>query len=135
MMSKKDCEQVAAVVGVEVRNVAILKVGSEIRRSAQESVQNIAVGLANTFAANNQRFDRARFLRACGLVEDRDFGWKVPVTLAQHVRHIYDNSPIVCKGCGHDKFYSMGRSLDYNNWQCASCGNQSSTLTETGASR
>ena len=37
--------------------------------------------------------------------------------------------------CGSPWFYEVGRSLDYDNWQCASCGREMHTLTETGMSR
>lgn len=34
---------------------------------ARQAVERVAEGLANIFARENPRFDRARFLKACGL--------------------------------------------------------------------
>lgn len=35
--------------------------------AAQQAVERVAEGLSNIFARENPRFDRARFLKACGL--------------------------------------------------------------------
>jgi hypothetical protein len=53
------------------------------------------------------------------------------------VRSIWDNSIVVCRnnGCVSTSFYDMGRSLDHYNWECAACGKDCMTLTETGMSR
>lgn len=42
---------------------------------------------------------------------------------------------IHCTNCGGSDFYDKGRSLDYYNWQCANCGKEQHTLTETGMCR
>jgi hypothetical protein len=137
MMSKKDYEWVAATIKEEVVLVAMLTPGSEMRRSASESLQNVATKLSKKFAAANTRFDEHRFMRACGFTYDPDLDgeWFVPVSKKQKVTSIYDGSKVTCRECGNDEFFSVGRSLDYNNWKCSECGAECCTLTETGASR
>lgn len=46
------------------------------------------------------------------------------------------NEFITCRrpGCGSQMFYTVDRSLDYENHICAVCGETAHTLTETGAS-
>lgn len=54
MPSKKDYESIAALI-------------KEATSWGNNTVKNIAVGLADIFAADNTRFDRQKFLAACGL--------------------------------------------------------------------
>lgn len=58
-VSKKHFEAIAA----ELR--AALELDSN--PAARQSVERVAEGLSNIFARENPRFDRARFLKACGL--------------------------------------------------------------------
>lgn len=58
-VSKKHFEAIAA----ELR--AAIELDS--KAAARQSVERVAEGLSNIFARENPRFDRARFLKACGL--------------------------------------------------------------------
>lgn len=40
---------------------------SKERAAAQSAIQLVATDLASTFAADNSKFDRQRFMSACGL--------------------------------------------------------------------
>lgn len=54
---------------------------------------------------------------------------------AATVRHIMSGEQIQCRNCnGHYWFYT-GRSLFNLNYECASCGNTISPVSETGASQ
>ena len=61
MLSKKDYEAIAAELA------AAHEVDTDKR--AVDAVERIAEGLARYFADDNPRFNRARFLRACGVME------------------------------------------------------------------
>jgi tRNA(Ile2) C34 agmatinyltransferase TiaS len=135
-MSQKNYEAVAAAFKREVVLIATLREGSEIRKSATFSVENLIASMVAVFATDNVKFKEDVFRRACGQVKDAEFDiWRIPVSEPQRVRSIYDNSKVVCKKCGSEEFFPMGRSLDYENWKCVSCGTECCTLTETGASR
>lgn len=41
---------------------------SDAGSDAHDAVAGVAVALAGTFAADNQAFDRTRFLEACGVI-------------------------------------------------------------------
>lgn len=58
-VSKKHFETIAA----ELRAAKEL----DSNTAARQSVERVAEGLSNIFARENPRFDRARFLKACGL--------------------------------------------------------------------
>jgi hypothetical protein len=63
---------------------------------------------------------------------------RVPPTwrlTAHAVVNPWSGENVKCKKCLGIEFFSRGRSLDYNNWQCAKCGENMSTMTETGMSR
>lgn len=49
------------------------------------------------------------------------------------VRNPWGGEDIVCK-CGNDTFRENGRSLDHFRHVCASCGETTLTMTETGMS-
>ena len=57
-LGKKDFEAVAAVIRRRV---------GDYSAPGQEVVKGIAHGLADEFARSNPRFDRSRFLVACGV--------------------------------------------------------------------
>lgn len=65
------------------------------------------------------------------LDEEKAFEAQTP----HHVREIFGGTTITCRTCGGDLFRDRPRSLDYNHHVCASCGTETDTLTETGASR
>lgn len=58
-ISKKHFEEIAA----ELRAAREL----DSNPAARQAVERVAEGLAKIFAGENPRFDRARFLKACGL--------------------------------------------------------------------
>lgn len=60
-MSRKDYEQIAGAIRREVEAWGTMT--SEQERLMAKA---IAVRLAGVFAFDNPRFDRARFMRACG---------------------------------------------------------------------
>lgn len=64
-MSKKDYEAVAAMLRKRVEATEGL---APVRRSAvRMELAAVAVDLADIFAADNERFDRVRFLKAAGV--------------------------------------------------------------------
>ena len=63
-LSRKNYEAVAAIVAGEALDPPIADAWDRGYESAREG---IAVSLANYFARDNERFDRARFLNACGV--------------------------------------------------------------------
>jgi hypothetical protein len=70
-LSKKDYEAVAGIVK-RAREVAANKAIHEPNAwvgGANIMSKAIALGVADYFAADNPRFDRVRFLKACGLSE------------------------------------------------------------------
>lgn len=66
-MTRKHYEAVAAVIRDEVDSVSDLPTVQAV--IVRISLLNVADGLADVFAADNPRFDRERFLAACGLGE------------------------------------------------------------------
>jgi hypothetical protein len=58
-MSKKDYELIAGVLKQQYGNMVF--------RSGADAWSELVIQFATTLAANNPRFDRARFLKACGL--------------------------------------------------------------------
>lgn len=60
-MTRKDYEQVAGAIRRELDESGLLKGEQEYHR-----MQRLAQRLADMFAFDNPRFDRARFMRACG---------------------------------------------------------------------
>lgn len=63
-MSKKDCAAVAAVINAKMAPVSDYPARDIIRRGI---LGGVAGDLANVFAADNPRFDSAKFLAACGV--------------------------------------------------------------------
>ena len=65
-MTKKDYELIAAVIATNYRESHLWS-NKDKREGAENSVECISEDLANMLAADNSRFDRERFLQACGL--------------------------------------------------------------------
>lgn len=66
-MTKKDFEAIARAIA-EARTLGVHMNTSEARANARASALNDAtVLIADYCAADNPRFDRARFMRACGV--------------------------------------------------------------------
>lgn len=61
-MSRKDYEAFAALVKLHLTLACI-----ERKAAAYEVVEEMASGMATLFAQDNARFDRAKFLTACGM--------------------------------------------------------------------
>lgn len=58
-MTKKHFEAVASAIRAEYEDT--------YGEPAEEAIRSIARKLADVFASENPRFDRARFLAACGI--------------------------------------------------------------------
>lgn len=69
MLSKKHYESIAAVIASRVKTLEHPEVEGYFEDgSAFDEVESIANELADYFATDNPaKFDRARFLRACGV--------------------------------------------------------------------
>lgn len=67
-MTRKHYNEIANVISAEVALVAKLY-KSHIKLSAQYTIRNIVLSLADVLARDNDRFDRKRFYDACGLDE------------------------------------------------------------------
>lgn len=66
-MSRKDYIAVAKAISDERRSSRMFPAYTDGQRlSATASIDSLADRLANVFAADNARFDRARSLKACG---------------------------------------------------------------------
>jgi hypothetical protein len=66
-MSRKDYVAVAAAIRAELDSVGE-KSGSDYYREAiARGIKDTAQSLSSVFAAGNPRFDRQRFLAACGV--------------------------------------------------------------------
>ena len=61
-MTKKHYEAIAAIIASTYRNALLYK---SVR--ATESIEVTASRLADYFAADNPKFNRSRFLIACGI--------------------------------------------------------------------
>lgn len=68
-MTKKDYEAIAYAInyGQLVRPPVKSQAGSDYMTGAQDQRYEIAIRLAAHMENNNPRFDRARFLKACGI--------------------------------------------------------------------
>lgn len=67
-MSKKDYVAVAAAMKTEVDSIKqCLDSGAKEWYSAKVAMASVARDLAARFEADNPRFDRAKFLAACGV--------------------------------------------------------------------
>lgn len=62
--SKKDYEMVAAILNDELQ-------AAGINTSALRYTIGLAAHFAVVFAEDNERFDRERFLAACGVLQDK----------------------------------------------------------------
>ena len=60
-MTRKHYVAIAAAFDYQRQTVA------DMGKQAQQAVTDCAVAVANVMAADNARFDRARFLKACGV--------------------------------------------------------------------
>ena len=65
MMSKKHYIEVAKIIKKHIKNTG--DTTEEV--SPTEAIKYVAVDLAQVFINDNQRFDRKRFLTACGVNE------------------------------------------------------------------
>ena len=54
-----------AIAGAVARSRMAMDIGRK-KRTAQEGIALVATDLATTLATDNPRFDRARFIAACG---------------------------------------------------------------------
>lgn len=63
-MSKKHYEAIAAIIASTYRNAALYNDAGRL-----ETLETTAARLADYFATDNPRFDRERFLAACGIGE------------------------------------------------------------------
>jgi len=69
-MSRKDFVAVAAAINNAVVQINNTYAGDDWmtqRNAALDGIRTTATNLAGTFADANPRFDRARFLAACGI--------------------------------------------------------------------
>lgn len=61
---RRHYEMIASSIG---RTRMAVNIGPKARMTGPAAVRLAAIDLAATFAADNSRFDRDRFLRACGI--------------------------------------------------------------------
>lgn len=70
-MSKRHFEAIARIIRTQVE--AIEQSGdpksSQYSRTVASGIEFVARGLADAFASENPRFDRARFLQACRIAD------------------------------------------------------------------
>ena len=66
MLTRKDFEAVAAVLR---RQMAPTEGTFAVRTKRRETITAVAHGLADVFAADNPRFERRKFLTACGVLD------------------------------------------------------------------
>lgn len=69
-LSRKHYEAVAEIVADQSAYFADLSkhpANADLVIGGQRATSEIATALASYFAADNERFDRARFLKACGV--------------------------------------------------------------------
>lgn len=67
-MSKKHYEAIASLLKQRRDNEAGSRAQGAGTRAAVATIDAVALDLAGYFAADNQRFDKSRFLKACGVV-------------------------------------------------------------------
>lgn len=65
MLSRKHYKAIAEIIKTQ-KDLADIFAGKEF---ATQRIDDVATGLADHFAKDNPRFDRERFLAACGLTE------------------------------------------------------------------
>ena len=65
-MTKKDYEKFADMLSAYVRASTIIEAPA-FKFGFETATSNIIESVANVFAADNARFDKERFLKACGL--------------------------------------------------------------------
>lgn len=63
-MSKKDYENIAATIKLQLKGWPD---SGSVAVGARMGIRNTAVGLAYRFRENNPRFNRDKFLTACGI--------------------------------------------------------------------
>ena len=68
MLTKKDFKAVAEIINKHTGRSAAYFNGIH-RPEVTQTVQRITDKLADYFTTQNPRFDRSRFMRACGLTE------------------------------------------------------------------
>lgn len=67
-MTRKDYELIAGCVARSMRVQSIGKRPAAAKAAGERAVSLVAGDLAATLAHDNPRFDKARFLKACGVV-------------------------------------------------------------------
>ena len=66
-MTRKDFELIAAVFAGTFAHLRAAAAGAGVSREADRATVLNAMRMADALATDNPRFDRARFLRACGV--------------------------------------------------------------------
>lgn len=66
-MTKKDYELIAGAICTVSQNTKDQTINVEARAGYWLALEQLSRILANEFAADNPRFDRERFMRACGI--------------------------------------------------------------------
>jgi hypothetical protein len=66
-MSRKDFEAIAAAIQLSVTQILNTYVAGNERTAALDGIRTTAIQIANACADSNPRFDRNRFLAACGV--------------------------------------------------------------------
>lgn len=69
-MSRMTYNAVAAMIAGERKRTEDKRFGSIPRFFVLETTRNLAVSMANLFSQDNPRFDRARFMEACGIEDE-----------------------------------------------------------------
>lgn len=64
-MTRKDYELIAAGINRSQMVKGLIKAAAK-RDAALEAIRLVAIDLASSLAVENPRFDRARFMSACG---------------------------------------------------------------------
>lgn len=72
-MTKKHYEAIASVIASTYKNAKLYTAPNykNTARERCESIEVIAVRLADYFASDNPKFDRQRFLAACGIEQSQ----------------------------------------------------------------
>lgn len=134
MISKDEQRKIERSFRTEAALVGTLT--GDIFKSAQETLRNTTNAIAGVIGVSRgDKFSKADFLRDCGLSFDEVTGWYVEQRTPRRMRHVMSGEPLTCGKCGGNTFFDLTRSADYQNIKCATCGHETSTLTETGACR
>lgn len=66
-MTKKDYEKIALAIKLETLCIATSNMDNVTAVASMDTLSSITHRLADTFANENPRFNRDKFVRACGL--------------------------------------------------------------------